>query len=291
MAKTTSAETGCSSVPTGQKRTHLAPVNGRQATPTDPRCDLCVLLGHSPSQSTLDHQLSTRLRIALVDGDQGTRLAALEMVQAQRDGWTMQVYHPPCQVRGRSCLKRASCPNALDVDGHPGNPPDIILISLSILDGSGFACVRKLKALAPDLPVLIICGRFDEASIAEYCIAGADGYLLNPVAPEELANAVTSVAQGWPVLCPEAQKAIMNVLHRAATATTVWFPGLTGREQEIAGCLMAHLCDNDISTRLDIKEATVHVHLTRLYRKLQVHSRRQAVAKLLGAGGAKSNPF
>jgi hypothetical protein len=53
----------------------------------------------------------------------------------------------------------------------------------------------------------------------------------------------------------------------------------------MAGCLVANLCDREISTRLGMAEATVHVHLTRLYRKLGVHSRRQAVAKLLGVGG------
>ncbi len=93
-----------------------------------------------------------------------------------------------------------------------------------------------------------------------------------------------------PVLCREALTALLNTLHRTATATTAWPTGLTGREQEIAACLMTHLCDKDISTRLDIKEATVHAHLTRLYKKLRVHSRRQAVARLL-AVGAESSPF
>ena len=84
-------------------------------------------------------------------------------------------------------------------------------------------------------------------------------------------------------------KAIMNVLHRAATATTVWFPGLTGREQGIAGCLVANLHDKEISDRLGMAGSTVHVHLVRFYSKLRVHNRQQAVARLLG--GAKSNPF
>ena len=243
----------------------------------------------NPRHSTLNHQLSTRLRIALVDGDHGTRLASLEMVQTQRDGWTLEVYHPSCQVRGPSAVKGTSRPNALERDHGPGSPPDIVLIGLSGDELDRLACVRRIKAFAPDLPVLIISGECDEASIVDYCAAGADGYVLKSLSSEELARAIGSAAQGCPVLCREAQKAILNALHRAAMASTVWFPGLTGREQDIVGCLMAHLCDNDISTRLGIKESTVHVHLTRLYRKLRVHSRRQVVAKLLG--GAKSNPF
>jgi DNA-binding NarL/FixJ family response regulator len=217
------------------------------------------------------------LRIALVDDDEETRLAARQMVRTERDDWALEIYRP-------------SCPSALEGDRGPGSPADIVLVGVPHHEGSHLACVRRIKALAPDLPVLIISGDCDEASIAECCVAGADGYVLKPMAPEELACAVSSVAQGWPVLCREAQKAILSILHRLA-ATTVWFPGLTGREQEMAGCLVASLHDKEISARLGMAEATVHVHLTRLYRKLGVHSRGQAVAKLLGVGAAKSNPF
>lgn len=118
-----------------------------------------------------------------------------------------------------------------------------------------------------------------------------DGYILKPVAPEELARAVSSVARGWPALCREAQKAVLHALHRTATTTTDWFAGLTEREQEIADCLVANLRDKEISERLGMARSTVHVHLTRLYRKLRVHSRRQGVARLLRVGGTKSNLF
>jgi DNA-binding NarL/FixJ family response regulator len=231
------------------------------------------------------------LRIALVDDDAGTCLVARQMVQAQRDGWSLEVHHPSCPARKAAGREGASHPTAPGQDHGPGSTPDIVLVGLSGQKDARLACVKKLKALAPDLPVLIISDDRDEASIAERCAAGADGYLLKPLAPDELARAVLSVAQGWPVLSPEAQKAILNVFHRVATATTAWFPGLTGREQEMAGCLVASLHDKEISTRLGMAEATVHAHLTRVYRKLGVHNRRQAVAKLLGLGGGASSPF
>jgi DNA-binding NarL/FixJ family response regulator len=213
------------------------------------------------------------------------------MVQAQRDGWTLEVYHPSCPARKAAGREGAFHPTVPGGDHGPGSPPDIVLVGLSGGEDAHLTCVKKLKALAPGLPVLIISGDRDEAIIAECCAAGADGYVLKPLTPEELARVILSVAQGWPVLCREAQKAVLDVLHRAATATTVWFPGLTGREQEMAGCLVASLHDKEISARLGMAEATVHVHLTRLYRKLGVHSRRQAVAKLLGVGGRKVTHF
>lgn len=267
---------------------------GQSATPATPQCSLCARLRAWRKKSKRRRPpLGTPqgLHVAFVDGDHDTCLLARQMVQAQRDGWTLEVYHPACPVREAAHRKSSSRPSPPEGDDGPGSLPDVVLITMSGREDARLACVSRIKALAPSLPVLIISGDFDEASIVERCGAGADGYLLEPLAPEEVARAVGLVAQGWPALGREAQKAILNVLHRSATASTVWFPGLTGREQEIVGCLVASQCDKEISTRLGMAEATVHVHLTRLFRKLGVHSRQQAVAKLLGGGGAKSNPF
>ncbi len=276
--------------PTGEKCPCSVLVGREQSTDLTPRCDLCALLRHPhnpPDRRRAPCGTGHGLRIALVDDDEETRLAARRMVQAERAGWALEMYPPSCPVREPSGRKGASRPNALEGDHAPGSPADIVLVGLPHREGSRLGCVRQLKALAPDLPVLIISGDSDEASIVECCAAGADGYVLKPVAAEELARTVSSVAGGWPVLCREAQKAVVDALHRAGTATTVWFPGLSRRELEIAGCLVANLRDKDISERLGMARSTVHVHLARLYRKLRIHSRQQAVARLLRGGGEK----
>jgi DNA-binding NarL/FixJ family response regulator len=289
MAKRTSAETGCSSGPRGEKRTHISLVSGGLATHTAPPCDLCALCRQPAKPPNTHHwprPTPHGLRIALVDDDAATCLVARQMVQAQRDDWTLEVYHPSCPLREAASRKGSSRPSALEGDQGPGNRPDIILLGLAGHTDARLACVRRIKALAPALPVLIISGDSDVASIMGCSAAGADGYLLKPLAPEKLARAVLSAAQGWPVLCREAQKAILNVLHRAATATTVWFPDLTGREQEIAGCLVARWRDKETAEYLRMARSTGHVHLVGLYKKFGVHSRQQAVARLLGVGGA-----
>ena len=207
-----------------------------------------------------------------MDDDEETRLEARRMVRTERVGWALEIYHP-------------LCPNALEGDHGHGSPADIVLVGVPNREGSRLACVRRIKALAPDLPVLIISGDADHASIVECCAAGIAGYVLKPFAPGELARVMSLVARGWPVLCRKAQKAVLNAFHQAAMATTVWFPGLSGREQWIAGCLVGNLCDKEINERLGMARSTVHVHLTSIYRKLGVHSRKQAVARLLRVGG------
>jgi DNA-binding NarL/FixJ family response regulator len=278
----------------GMKRPRAAALSGGPVTTTKPHCGLCTclqLLRQTARAHATPRGASHPLRIALLNGHEDARFTLRDLLKAQRSGWTLEVYHPPSTSGGLVTPKDGTCALAQDINRGHAQPPDVVLMYLSGTQRSRVACVRRIKVLAPHLPVMIIGAGIDGTEIAEYCAAGADGYLLKPPTPEALARAVDSLAQGWPVLCPEAQKRVLDVLQRAGAASTVRFPGLSSREQEIAGCLVAHLSDKEISTRLGISEATVHVHLTRLYRKLGVHSRRQAVAKLLGVAGEWRSPF
>ncbi len=287
---------GYGSQPTGEKRPRIAAAKGDRTAQAPERCQLCSVLKraglanhpHAPFGTTRG------LRVALVDNDEETGPAAQDLLQALRDGWTLEVYHPPCLVREPSGGKGSPRPNALERDQGPRSPPDIVVIGLSGREDTRLACVRRIKALAPDLPVLIISGDSDEAVIIESCAAGADGCLTKPFTLEEFARAVVCLAEGRSALCPKAQAAILNALHRAATTTTAWVPGLSGREQQVAGCLLAAWSEKEIADHLGMEYGTLHVHLVRIYKKLGIHSRNQAVAKLLGvwhAGGGATNPF
>ena len=260
-----------------------------QATDPTPPCDLCTLLRHRLRKPS-NRQHAPRgaghgLRIALVTDDEATRLAARKVVVAQRDGWSLDTYLPCCHASGASRLTQKSPRSGEETDHASAIPPDIILIGLTSPELPQYACVRKLKALSPAVPVVIISGRCDGESIVQGCMAGADGWLVNPVAPANLARAISSVAQGVPLLCEETAKALVHFLRRKGTS--LYAHDLTAREQEIVGCLSAMLSDKEISDRLAINKHTLHVHLVHLYKKLGVHSRRQAVRKLLGMGGRR----
>jgi DNA-binding NarL/FixJ family response regulator len=222
-----------------------------------------------------------------VNDDEHIRLTAQQMVQAQRQDWTLEVFHRSCPSSEPESHTGPAHPVGQEAVPSLSSPPDLVLIGLSDSQQPTLTCVRRIKALAPRLIAMIIGGDIGENEILEYCAAGANGVLLKLPAPEAFAEAVSSLAQGWPVLCPEAQNAILGTLHGAGEAAAEGFPGLSGREHDIAACLVARLSDKEISTRLGIEEATVHVHLTRIYRKLGVHGRRQAGAKLLGVGGGR----
>ena len=84
------------------------------------------------------------------------------------------------------------------------------------------------------------------------------------------------------MLCREAEKALLDFLHW--TGATLSPQGLTRREREIVGSLAENLSNKENAVRLGVSTATVHAHLDHLFRKLGVHKRLEAVAKLLGGG-------
>jgi DNA-binding NarL/FixJ family response regulator len=207
-------------------------------------------------------------------------------VAAQGDGWTMELYNP----------SRSACeaPASKDSPAHPdrrdgpirGIPPDIVLISLTGRADSHLRCVRRLKARAPDVPVLLIGGRRHFASAAQYCLAGGDGWLSKPLSPAKVARAIRAAAQGEPVFSREAQNALVRYLHKLGK--TLASQSLTPRQQQILGSLEEGLQNKEIAQRLGISPHTVHVQVARLLRRFHAHTRKQLVKSLVGGGAGSA---
>jgi len=220
--------------------------------------------------------------LAFVDGDDGLRLALWKLVRAQGDGWTLEVYQQSCFPRQPSGSRRPAPRTAPEPDHGSGLPPDIVLVHLKSAQSSCLGCVRKLKALSPDLPMVIITGPCDGGSIIQWLMAGADGCLIGPLAAADLASVLRAAARGWPALCPQAEKAVIDFLHRAGTSLLAH--DLTGREQDIAGCLMGKLSRKEMSERLRLAPNTVHALTGHVFKKFGVHTREELVRRLLGGG-------
>lgn len=155
------------------------------------------------------------------------------------------------------------------------NPPDVALIELQTPRLSAIECVRQLKRLAPGLPVVMLAHGADCRDVASAVLAGATGYLLEPVSPAQLRDAVLSVLRGSAALCEEAQMALLSCFHRASLSTKT--RSLSARQMEILACLARGLSNKEIADCLGISHHTVHVHLASLYRALGVHKRKEAV--------------
>jgi NarL family two-component system response regulator LiaR len=148
--------------------------------------------------------------------------------------------------------------------------PDVILLDLVMPGGDGIAAIRRLRDAVPAMRVLVLTSFADDTQIFAATAAGADGYLLKDIDPEELAGSIRAVHAGQPALHPTVAGRLMRRDQRPEE------PRLTGREREVLGLIVAGLANKQIAQRLGIGEKTVKTHVSRVLDKLGVSDRTQA---------------
>jgi DNA-binding NarL/FixJ family response regulator len=148
--------------------------------------------------------------------------------------------------------------------------PDVVLLDLVMPGGDGVAAIRRLRDSVPGIRVLVLTSFADDAQIFAATAAGADGYLLKDIDPEELAGSIRAVYAGRPALHPTVAGRLMRRDERPEE------PQLTGREREVLGLIVAGLANKQIAQRLGIGEKTVKTHVSRVLGKLGVSDRTQA---------------
>jgi DNA-binding NarL/FixJ family response regulator len=162
----------------------------------------------------------------------------------------------------------------------PGERPDVVLMDINLGGMSGIDCVRKLKEVAPGIQVLMLTVYEDSDLIFKALAAGASGYLLKRSPPPQLLEAITDVmAGGSPMSSSIARKVVQSFQkpgRRGAEPTA-----LSPREQEVVEALARGDAYKQIADHLGITIPTVRTYIRRIYEKLHVHTRTEAVAKYL----------
>lgn len=165
----------------------------------------------------------------------------------------------------------------------PAACPQVALVDINLPGMNGITCVLKLKELMPEISVLMLTTHDEGDLIFESLRAGASGYLLKNRAHAGLVDAVEQVhAGGAPMSMQVARKVVrffQQVPARKNDLST-----LTTREQEILALLATGRLYKEIGDRLGISLSTVRGHLHKVYAKLHVQSRTEAVLKYLGQG-------
>jgi two-component system, NarL family, nitrate/nitrite response regulator NarL len=163
---------------------------------------------------------------------------------------------------------------------------DVVLMDLEHPDGSGVSAIRALKNLHPDLPILALTVFEEPATVLAAICAGADGYLLKRCSAPELISAIRTAGVGGAPLSPGIAGALLQVVRKTASvpAASPSRLDLTTREQEVLRALSAGHTYQETADRLHISVDTVRSHVRTLYRKLQVHSVSEAVARAIRDG-------
>jgi DNA-binding NarL/FixJ family response regulator len=147
--------------------------------------------------------------------------------------------------------------------------PDVVLMDLEMPGKDGIQATREVLARRPQTAVVVLTSFSDRERILAALDAGALGYLLKDVQPDELAKAIDAAARGEAPLDPRAARELL-------AGRRVPGPTLTAREEEVLVLLAEGLPNKLIARRLAISERTVKGHLTHVFERIGVTDRTQA---------------
>jgi DNA-binding NarL/FixJ family response regulator len=166
----------------------------------------------------------------------------------------------------------------------PRVKPDVVLMDINLPGMNGVECVRQLKVLLPQTQVMMLTVYEDTENIFNALAAGANGYMLKRTPARELIEAVREVNRGGsPMTAHIARKVVLSFQKPAAMAPAGGgeLADLSEREQQVLDLLAQGLIYKEIADKLSISYETVHTYIRRIYEKLQVRTRTEAVAKFL----------
>ncbi|MDP9330916.1 MAG: response regulator transcription factor [Actinomycetota bacterium] len=165
--------------------------------------------------------------------------------------------------------------------------PDLLVLELDLEDGDGLDALRTLYGEGVELPVLALSDRTDGAAVLDAMRVGVRGYLGKTHELRDIADAIRRVASGEKVIAPGLERAAMVALGRLARRAregSEMSARLSPREREILLLMSDGLTMRQVARRLSISQRTVETHVAKLYRKLGVRTRMQAIARASSLG-------
>ncbi len=162
----------------------------------------------------------------------------------------------------------------------PQDKPDVILMDINLGEMDGIECVRRLTAQIPAAQVLMLTVFEDTEKIFDALAAGASGYLLKRLSPKKLVEAIEDVyVGGAPMSAPIARKVVKSF--KATAPRGDESADLSPREHSVLDGLAEGLAYKQIADQLGVSIHTVRNYIRRIYEKLHVRTRTEAVAKFL----------
>jgi DNA-binding NarL/FixJ family response regulator len=217
---------------------------------------------NNPSPSGRGNLLETSVAVAIVEDDAPAREMLTEWIRTA-DGFKCVGVHE----NGERAL--AALPN---------ENPSVVLMDINLPGISGIECVRRLKPQLVDTQFVMLTVYEDSEHIFKALTFGASGYLLKRTPRAELVAAVRDVHAGGSPMSSNIARKIVQSFQRFNTS-----PGetenLSPREREVLELLARGYLYKEITEALHISIPTVNTHIRRIYEKLHVRSRSQAIAK------------
>ena len=225
-------------------------------------------LGPAMAPPEAGHDRAARIRVSLVEDDARVRASLARLID------------------GASAFRCVSQHESAEqaIEQIPAVDPDVVLMDINLPGLSGVECVRRLKALLPRVQVVMLTVYEDTDLIFAALAAGATGYLLKRTPPDELLGGIHDVHRGGSPMTSHIARKVVRSFQEADDSRSgrTDETALSPREREVLEHLAQGYLYKEIASRLAISYDTVHTYVRRIYEKLQVHSRTEAVAKHLG---------
>ena len=176
---------------------------------------------------------------------------------------------------------------SIEVTAFTGNPdevamllkahrPDVLILDLNMPGTDGITLMQQLRAADFDLPVLILTLSEAEDDLARALRAGANGYLLKSMEPDEVVDAILRAQRGETVVAPAMTAKLDKLYDQKGQDTSSLLDALTPREREILTHLSRGESNKTIARTLDISHDTVKLHVRHILAKLNLSSRVEA---------------
>ena len=210
-------------------------------------------------------------RVLLVEDDEPTRTRLADAVAA----------HPDLKLVGAV----GSCAEARRLLAR--GAPDVLLTDLGLPDGSGIDLIRELRISGAATQPIVITIFGDEAHVVAALEAGALGYLLKDAAPETIGAAIQEMLAGGSPISPAIARYLLRRFRPGDAAAASEIPRLSEREHEVLTMIVKGFSYAEAARLLGVSAHTVTTHVRNIYRKLEVHSRGEAVYEALQMGLVK----
>jgi len=205
------------------------------------------------------------ITVAIVEDDPRIRRTLTAILQRDPDCSCTGVYGS-----GEDALKEI-----------PNHPPKIVIMDINLPGMNGVECVRRLSDSLPEVHILMLTVFNDTETIFNALRAGAVGYLTKPVRAAQLLSAVRDIVSGGaPMTSSIARMVVQSFQNKRPTSQEA--DDLSPRESEVLDFLARGYLYKEIADLLNVSYSTVRTHIERIYGKLHVQSRSQAVAHYFG---------
>ena len=154
--------------------------------------------------------------------------------------------------------------------------PDVVLMDLVMPQLDGVEAIRRIRAADPDAKIIVLTSYADDEKIFSAIRAGASGYLMKDVSPQDLAKAIRMARDGDPLLHPDVARRLMDHVSHPEPPGAAALARLTAREVEVLRLIARGLANKEIARELVLSEKTVKTHVSNLLQKLDLGDRTQA---------------